>query len=78
MARAFHEQGWWLPARRKTDQVPPEPLTLDPDEALERLRRLMTQLHSFAEHWDIATGCEVHVDLRMALAMARWPSQWRH
>jgi hypothetical protein len=78
MARDLFSLNGCLPARRKTDLVLPEPGSLDPDEALARLRRLMNQLQRFAEHWDASQGYEVHMDLRVAMSMARWPRQWKH
>lgn len=64
-------------ARRRTDEKEVEEL-LSPDVELARLRRLMDQLQSFAAHWDVPPGRELHVDLRMAMSLARWPGRYWH
>ena len=65
-------------ARRRSDAQGDEELLLPPDAELARLRRLMEQLQSFAAHWDVPPGRELHVDLRMAMSLARWPGRHWH
>lgn len=65
-------------SRRRCDVLvelgPPPP----PDVGLASLRCLAEQLASLAEHWDVEPGCELHVDLCMAMSLARWPGWHWH
>jgi hypothetical protein len=47
------------------------------DDAL-CLLRLVQRLQRCAASWNVQPGCEVHVDLRQAMALARWRGSPRH